>query len=128
MDIYSPAVESMITEIVIRQGNLGDWIYVVQGDQVEVVAEMDPNRVQLAVRSQGDSLGEKATFEWNVRKAAMLALGKERVRSIDRMNFARRIQEDPSVAYRLVMSLLARIRELSMEVARLGGENQAGSG
>jgi CRP/FNR family cyclic AMP-dependent transcriptional regulator len=110
-------------EVIIRQNEWGDCMYVIQEGQVEVIVEMDDDRVRLAIRGKGDFFGEMAIFEREVRMATVRALGKVRVLTIDKKNFLRRIHEDPSLAYRLVQSMSARIRELSAEVVQLRTES-----
>lgn len=109
-------------EVIVRQGEWGSCMYVIQEGNVEVIIELDDNRVQLAIRNKGDFFGEMAIFEGEVRMATVRALGEARVLSIDKKNFLRRIHEDPSLAYRLVQSMSRRIRELSTEVACLKAE------
>lgn len=106
-------------EIVVRQGDVGGCMYVVQDGQVEVVVERDGREVRLGVRRAGDFFGEMAIFEKEVRMATVRALGPARILSVDKKNFLRRIHEDSSLAYRIVQSMSGRIRELSAEVARL---------
>jgi len=119
MEAGSLGKEYLDGEVIIRQGEFGDCMYVIQEGQVEVIAELDDDRVQLAIRREGDFFGEMAIFEREVRMATVRALGRVRVLTIDRRNFLRRINEDPSLAFRLVQSMSARIRELSAEVAQL---------
>jgi CRP-like cAMP-binding protein len=106
-------------EIIVRQGDVGDCMYVIQEGQVEVVFEQGGADVHLAVRGEGDFLGEMAIFEHEVRMATARALGEARVLTVDKRSFLRRIHEDPSLAYRIVQEMSRRIRELSEEVARL---------
>ena len=108
-------------EVVVRQGDNGDRMYVVQEGEVEVVVEQDGREVRLGVRKAGDFFGEMAIFEREVRMATVRALGSARILSVDRKNFLRRVHEDPSLAYRIVQAMSGRIRELSAEVARLKG-------
>jgi CRP-like cAMP-binding protein len=107
------------TEIIVKQGDLGDCMFVIQEGLVEIVKEMDSAEVILAVRSAGDFFGEMAIFEREVRSATVRALGEARVLTIDKKNLLRRIHEDPSMAFHLVQSMSARIRELSNELARI---------
>ena len=110
-------------QVIVRQGEVGDCMYVIQEGQVEVVLEKDGEEVRLAVRGEGEFFGEMAIFEREVRMATVRALGQARVLTIDKKNFLRRIHEDPSLAYRIVQTMSRRIRELSAEVAQLkGGE------
>ena len=106
-------------ETIIRQGEYGDCMYVIQEGQVEIIRELDDNRVRLAVRQRGEFFGEMAIFEREVRSATVRALGNARVLTIDKKNFLRRIHEDPSLAYRMVQTMSRRIRELSVEVTQL---------
>lgn len=109
-------------EVVIRQGDTGDCMYVVQEGQVEVVVEKGGREVRLGVRQTGDFFGEMAIFEREARMATVRALGPARILSVDKKNFLRRVHEDPSLAYRIVQTMSRRIRELSGEVARLKGD------
>jgi len=106
-------------EIIIRQGDIGDCMYVIQEGQVEILVEQGGQEMRLAVRGTGELLGEMAIFEKEKRSATVRALGTVRVLTVDERNFMRRVHEDPSLAYRIVRMMAHRIRELSNEVARL---------
>lgn len=107
------------TEVIVKQGDQGDCMFVIQEGLVEVVKEMDSGEVVLALRGSGEFFGEMAIFEREVRSATVRALGEARVLTIDKKNLLRRIHEDPSMALHLVQSMSARIRELSDELARI---------
>ena len=109
-------------EIIIRQGDVGECMYVIQDGKVEILIEQDGQEVQLAVRSNGDFIGEMAIFERDVRSATVRALGPVRILTIDKRNFLRRISQDPSLAFRIVETMSHRIRELSEENAQLKGQ------
>ncbi|GAH40492.1 unnamed protein product, partial [marine sediment metagenome] len=106
-------------EIIVRQGDAGDCMYVIQAGQVEVLQEKNDKEVRLAVLGEGDFFGEMALFEHEVRSATVRALGEVRVLTIDKRTFLRRIHEDPSLAFRIVQKMSQRIRELNTEVVRL---------
>ena len=106
-------------EVIIRQGDEGNCMYVIQEGQVEVLQQFTGKEVQLGICGEGECLGEMAIFEREVRSATVRALGEARVLTIDRKNFLRRIAEDPSLAFRLVQSLSARVRELSLKISEL---------
>ena len=108
-------------EIIIRQGEVGNCMYVIQEGQVEILIEKDDQEVQLAVRKEGDFVGEMAIFERTVRSATVRASGQVRVLTIDKRNFLRRISQDPSLAFRIVETMSKRIRDLSEENAQLIG-------
>jgi CRP-like cAMP-binding protein len=106
-------------EIIFRQGETGDYMIVIQEGKVEIVVEETGAEKILAVRGAGDFIGEMALFEREKRMATARALGRIRVLSIDKKNILRRLHDDPSLAYRLIQIMSMRIRELSIEVARM---------
>jgi CRP-like cAMP-binding protein len=108
-------------EVIARQGEVGDCMYVIQEGQVEVVADQDGTEVRLAVLGEREFFGEMAIFEREVRMATVRALGPVRVLTVDKKTFLRRIHKDPSLAYHIVQTMSQRIRELDAEVARLRG-------
>lgn len=106
-------------EVIIRQGDKGDCMFVIQEGRVSVVKELDSGEVELAVRGPGEFFGEMALFEHETRMATVRAIEKARILTVDKKSFLRRIHEDPSLAYHLVQALSARVRQLSQEVERL---------
>jgi CRP-like cAMP-binding protein len=108
-------------QVIVRQGEVGDCMYVIQEGQVEVVTDEDGTEVRLAVLGERDFFGEMAIFGREVRMATVRALGPVRVLTVDKKTFLRRIHKDPSLAYHIVQTLSQRIRELDAEVARLRG-------
>jgi CRP-like cAMP-binding protein len=108
-------------QILIRQGEVGDCMYVIQKGQVAVFREKDGQEVGLAVLGEGEIFGEMAVFEREVRSATVRALGEVRALTVDKKNFLRRIQEDPSLGFRLMQLMSKRVRDLSDEITRLRG-------
>ena len=106
-------------EIVVRQGELGDSLYVVQDGEVEIIAEEGGTEVVLRHAGRHEVLGEMALFEHQPRSATIRAKGKARILTLDKQNFLRRINEDPSLAFRLIETMSRRVRELSHEVVEL---------
>jgi CRP/FNR family cyclic AMP-dependent transcriptional regulator len=109
-------------ENIVCQGEIGDCMYVIQEGQVEVISESSGEEVRLAIRGAGEFFGEMAIFERTVRSATVRALGPARILTIDKKKFLRRIQEDPTLAFRIVEIMSRRIRELSEEVSQLKGQ------
>ena len=99
-------------EVIVREGETGECMYVIQEGQVEVLLEKEGKQARLAVMSEGDFFGEMALIEREVRSATVRALGGVRVLTVDKATFLRRIHEDPSLAYRILQKMSRRIREL----------------
>ncbi len=110
-------------EIVIREGDRGDCMYVIQSGKVEVFKETEGRETVIAIRGEGEFFGEMALFENEVRRASVRASGGARILTIDRKNLLRRIQSDPSLAFRIIETMSHRIRELSEGVTFLSGMN-----
>jgi CRP-like cAMP-binding protein len=106
-------------EIIVRQGDKGDCMFVIQLGAVEVVEETDGNELVLAVLNAGDFFGEMAIFEQQVRSATVRARGEARVLTVDRRTLMRRIQNDPSVAFNILHTMSHRIRVLDQELGRV---------
>jgi len=106
-------------EVITRQGDIGDCMYVIQKGEVQVLMEKDGVETQLRVANEGEFLGEMAIFDHEKRSATLCALGEARLLTIDKKNFLKRIHKDPSLAFRLVQTMSKRVRDLSDEVTRL---------
>jgi len=106
-------------ETIVRQGDSGECLYVVQDGRVEVVQEQDGQEVRLAILEKSDFFGEGALFDRETRSATVRALGDVRVLTVEKKTLLRRIQEDPTLAYRIIETLSHRIRGLDGKVTRL---------
>jgi CRP/FNR family cyclic AMP-dependent transcriptional regulator len=109
-------------EVIVRQGEVGNCMYVIQEGRVEVLTDRDGKEVFLMTLEEGEFFGEMALFEREVRSATVRALGDVRVLTVDERTFLRRIHKDPSLAFRIVQTMSGRIRMLVDEVRRLSGE------
>ena len=111
-------------EVIIRQGDGGDFMYEILDGQVEVLQEKRGTEVRLAVLDKGDFFGEMAIFEREKRSATVRALGKVRVLTVDKKILLRRISEDPSLALRILERMSHRIRGMDHELVRLRMETK----
>jgi CRP-like cAMP-binding protein len=100
-------------EVIVKQGDPGNCMYVVQEGQVEAIAESDGREMRLRVMGPNDFFGEMALFGTEKRSCTIRALGKARVMTIDKKSFLGGIQEDPSLAFRIVKVMSQRIRDLT---------------
>jgi len=106
-------------EEIIRQGNPGESMYVVQSGRVEVVQmTADGGEQHLAFLEAGNFFGEMSVFEKELRSATVRASGEARVLKIDKKTLLRRIREDPLLAVNLLQTMSHRIRVLNAELAR----------
>ena len=111
-------------EFIIRQGDQGNCMYVVQRGKVEVIQHSDNGEQHLAYLEPGDFFGEMAVFEKEARSASVKAIGESLVLKVDKKTLLRRITEDPVLAFSLLQMMSHRIRDLDELVShyRSGSE------
>ncbi|MHC5210661.1 MAG: cyclic nucleotide-binding domain-containing protein [Planctomycetota bacterium] len=114
-------------EVIIRQGDEGECMYVILEGQVRVLVGQDGRQVEVATLGPGELVGEMAIFDKEVRSATVVAMGETRALTLDRANFMRRIHDDPMLAWRVVTAMSKRIRRLDEDVARLRAGGGAGT-
>jgi len=106
-------------QTIIRQGDTGNCMFVVQGGRVEVLQNsLKGGEQHLAFLEAGDFFGEMAVFEKEIRSATVRAVGEARVLSVDKKALLTRIREDPLLAVNLLKTMSRRIRNLNEEISR----------
>jgi len=98
-------------EVIIKQGDEGNCLYVIQEGAVEVFHENNGSEKKIASLGQSEFFGEMGLFEKDVRSATVRSRGISKVLTIDKKNFYKTIQKDPSLAYRLLENMSKRLRE-----------------
>ena len=106
-------------EDIIKQGNVGDCLYVIQEGRVEVIDESSGTEIKVAELGDKEFFGEMGLFEKDVRSCTVRAVGDTKVLTIDRQNFMATIQKDPSLAFRLLESMSRRLRQTTRELGAL---------
>jgi CRP/FNR family cyclic AMP-dependent transcriptional regulator len=109
-------------EDIVRQGEAGDCMFVVQNGTVEVVHTSNGASHRLAVLGPGSFFGEMSVFEKEVRSATVRAVDEAHVMKVDRKTLLRRIKEDPLLAVNLLQTMSQRIRDLNRELTALKGD------
>jgi CRP-like cAMP-binding protein len=109
-------------DILCREGENGDHMFVIQQGAVEVVTSNGGSETSLAVLKEGSIIGEIAIFEKVPRSATVRAVGEVRALTVDRKNLLRRVSEDPTLALRVIRSLSGRVRDLTAKVRDLNDE------
>ena len=106
-------------EVIIHQGDAGNCMYVIQEGEVEVIRSHNGNAVRLAVLGRGEFFGEISLFEKEQRSATVRALGDARIMTVDKKVFLRRIQEDLTLAFRVIETMATRINTMNAELVVL---------
>jgi CRP/FNR family transcriptional regulator len=111
-------------EVIFRQGDTGNCMFVIQDGEVEAIAESNGREFRLRTMGPNDFFGEMALFENETRTATIRATKPTRILSIDKKNFLSGIHEDPSLAFRIVQTMSHRIRDLTERLARYEQQTQ----
>ncbi len=119
MDSQSLGRDYRTGDYIVREGEIGDSMYVILSGQAEVMRSTDGTDVRLAVLGKGDIVGEMAIFQKEKRSASVRALTDMRVMSVDRRIFLKRVHEDPSFVFGILQKMSQRIRDLNSELSHM---------
>ena len=106
-------------DTIVRQGDTGSSMFVIQDGEVEVIRSYNGNTVRLAVLGQGDIFGESSLFGNDKRSATVRALGDARIITVDKKIFLRRLQEDLTLTFRVFQTMATRLNTMSAELTAL---------
>ena len=106
-------------EVICRQGEKGDCMFIVQTGAVEVLHQSGASERVVGELVSGDIFGEMSIFDRQPRSATVRARSEARVLTLDKRSFLRRAHEDPTLAFRILEKLSLRIRRLDDEVVQL---------
>lgn len=106
-------------QIICRQGELGDCMYLVHEGEVELMWREADKEYCLGVVKTGDFWGEGALLERDhARTSTARAVGRTCVLTIERRMFLSRIHEDPSSVIKILKKLSRRVHELETALVR----------
>ncbi len=109
-------------QVICRQGELGDCMYIVQDGQVELMHRDGSKEFCLGVIEAGDFWGEDGLLEKDhMRTATARALGDVVILSVEKRMFLRRVHEDPSFVLKVMKRMSKRIHELQEALMRTAG-------
>lgn len=103
-------------EIIVKQGDKGKCLYVIQEGMVDVIHETPEGDKKVAELGESDFFGEMGLFEDDVRSCTVRAAGEARILTIDKRNFFKSISRDSSLAYRLLEKMSNRLREANEKI------------
>lgn len=107
-------------EIVFKQGDEGEHMYVVDSGHVEIVVDSGGHELQLSVLGPEEIFGEMAIFGGETRSATARAVDKCGVREISQEDVYKFVH-DP-LARKLLRVMGARLRDVDAKLLRLRDE------
>lgn len=106
-------------DVIYREGDYGNIMYVIQEGNVRVSRSSDRGEVTIAILGPGDLFGEIALFEEGKHSTTVTVHGRSRILSIDKEKLFQSMCRDPSLALNLLKVMSDRIRSLDTEFIRL---------
>ena len=103
-------------EVIIKQGEKGNCLYVIQEGLVEVILETPEGNIKVAQLGETEFFGEMGLFEEDVRSCTVRAAGEAKILTIDKRNFMKSIHRDSSLAYRLLEKMAHRLRDAHKKI------------
>lgn len=96
-------------EIIFKQGDDGEFMYLVKEGEVEVLQELGGSEQQVAVLERGDFFGEMAVLEKEPRSHSVRALTRTKVVEIDRSGFQHMLKRNAEITVRMIRKLSQRL-------------------
>jgi GAF domain-containing protein len=106
-------------EIIFKEGDEGDRMYVIQSGRVQITKKTPSGDLTIATLVTGEIFGEMALFDRLPRSATAAALDEARILSIDKKKLFQTIDRDPTLVFKTLESMSRRIRRLDEEFAKL---------
>jgi CRP/FNR family transcriptional regulator, cyclic AMP receptor protein len=109
-------------QIICREGETSEEMFVIQSGKVRIVKEKDGVQVQLAVLEKADFFGEMSLLEGLPRDATAIAIGTTHVLVMSSGALLVRLRRDPTFAFELLRRLSGRVRALNARLLVPAGE------
>ena len=98
-------------QVVFKEGDNGDWIYVVDEGEVELSKEVDGRKVVIEILKEGDLFGEMAYIDKTPRSATATAIGKAVVGILDREFFDKEFNKLSNDFQQMLKTVTSRLRK-----------------
>lgn len=106
-------------DVIVRQGEVGESMYVISSGKAEVLAKKGRKHVRVATLGPRDFFGEMALFDRERRSATVRAMNEVHVISMDKNTFEKQILKMPWLSFRVLEKMSRRIRETDRELVKL---------
>jgi CRP/FNR family cyclic AMP-dependent transcriptional regulator len=105
-------------EIICREGDEGNSMFVIQSGTVEVSKNLPEGDMVLRTMTQGEIFGEIALFDRMARSATVKARGEAIVLRVDKKGFFAKACKDPTLTFNILEGMSKRIRDLTHELSK----------
>lgn len=110
-----------------QEGDAADRVLVIERGRVKIVSvTLEGREVVLAIRGPGDLLGELAAVDGLPRSAAAVAMEDMEALVVPAPRFAEFLEDHPAVTYRLLQTVVGRLREADRKRVEFGAYDAIG--
>jgi len=106
--------------VICHEGEPGDSLFIIVSGIVSVIKKTGGGEATLAVRKDGEFVGEMAVLESSRRSATLRAEGDVRMLVLDGSSFKAILRDRPEVAISVLQHMSRRVRELNERVGMSG--------
>ncbi|MFA4916260.1 MAG: cyclic nucleotide-binding domain-containing protein [Syntrophales bacterium] len=100
-------------QIIFKEGDNGDWIYVVDEGEVEISKNVGGQKIVVETLKEGDIFGELAYIDKEPRSATATAKGKTVVGIIDRTFFDAEFNKISADFQKIIKTVAFRLRKVT---------------
>jgi HEAT repeat protein len=97
--------------IIVRQGEVGDIMFIIASGEVRVSVSKDQKEVELARRKVGEFIGEMALLSKAPRSATVEAVGNVHTLCINQKSFESLLRDRPDASLAVIQVLCERLNE-----------------
>lgn len=102
-------------EVIFRQGDAANCMFIIQSGKVVIYQEKDGKEVPMAELGKGDSFGDMGAFMGPRRTESARSLGGARVITADYKFVLKKFRDDPSFAFQIIETMALRDRAKTKE-------------
>ena len=107
-------------DVIFREGDVGAEMYIIQSGKVMITKQLKSGEEKtLAVLGPGDSFGEMAVIDKDVRSANAIAMEPSRLMALDEELFEVHVQTNPKIVKKILKILTSRLRDANQQIADL---------
>lgn len=104
-------------EIITREGDVGDEIYIVVNGEVRVTTRNEHgDEIELGRKTTGEYVGEMAIISHEPRTATLTAVGNVRTLTIEQNAFETILRERPEISLVIMRALITLLKEYQSEL------------
>ena len=96
-------------EIIFKEGEIGDEIYLIEEGEVEIFKEIEGKEKRIAILKEGEVFGEMSALDGKPRSASARALKDTVLRIMNREALIEYIKQNPFIEY-LINTFIERLR------------------